>query len=357
MEYTDQYVQWQRIIQQEHRALMKQQKQPGKKVDGAEFLKAWKPKFEALMNMLQGGTNGKKKLGNGDRPQKKTRKVLNAQDLLEQEHAMRQQHLLSRSSTDREQIQLPSGLKRILVEEWEILTGPFGMVHDLNPNMSVRRVLDDYVQSKGVVTMRAESDVVSHVEPGGTVESAPMEDSEEKHDDRSKEKATVDQNEDENQQEIIRRHKEWINMENGICQLFDQALPTRLLYPREQVQLFAFIQDKPDSGTSSSTLTRELSNYYGCAHLLRLCCQLPGLLSAQYDPNDDDLQQLVVRPMLAKMNDLLRFLQTNQERYFPQRFRRLTVDEEKLEQKWIKRYGRNQATAPSEATEEAEQDS
>jgi len=322
-------LEWQQAIQSEHRALLKQHKQNGKKVDGADFLKAWKPKLEALMNTLQGRKDDTEKGTKKDRHEKKKRKkAVNAEDLFEQEHAMRKQHLVTRSSTDREQIQLPSGLKRILVEEWEILTGPFGMVHDLDPKVTLRQVLGDYVQSKGVTkAVVTEATIVPIEYP-------------QKNENTFNEGSTEQQSVGVDQEEIKRREKEWIDMEDGICQLFDQALPTRLLYPREQVQFHALLEAEKERDSSIATLGP--SSYYGCAHVLRLCIQLPTLLMEQYDPKDDDLQHLIVKPMLAKVNDLLRFLQIHQEEYFPQRFRKLTMDEEKLEQKWIKRYGRTE---------------
>ena len=332
LEYADPYLEWQKAIQSEHRALLKQHKQNGRKVDGADFLKAWKPKLEALMNTLQGKKDGTEKGTKKDRNEKKKRKkVVNSEDLLEQEHAMRKQHLVTRSSTDREQIQLPSGLKRILVEEWEILTGPFGMVHDLDPKVTLRQVLSDYIQSKGVTEAVVTEATIVPIECPEKNENTSIEGATEP------QSEGVDQ-EGVDQEEIKRREKEWIDMEDGICQLFDQALPTRLLYPREQVQFHALLEAEKERDSSLATLGP--SRYYGCAHILRLCIQLPTLLMEQYDPKDDDLQHLIVKPMLAKVNDLLRFLQIHQEEYFPQRFRKLSVDEEKLEQKWIKRYGR-----------------
>lgn len=350
LEYTDHHLEWQRTIQTEHKALLKQHKQNGKKVDGAEFLKAWKPKLEALMKAWQ-GTNAKNKtIGGGSM---KKRKVLDVDDLLEQEHAMRTQHLVSRPANDREQIQLPSGLKRILVEEWEILTGPFSMVHVLDPKVSVRRVLDDYVKSKGAcLTTDGLDGKPTQTDPGNSIETGPSQNV-----DNHLNGPNVHSTE-EDLEEINCLNKGWTDMQKGILQLFNQALPTRLLYPREQAQLHAFLDaDNAITGgfgsvatTESSTASREPCNYYGCAHLLRLCCQLPGLLSEQYDPKDEELQHILVKPMLAKINDLLRFLQAHQAQYFPQNFRKLAADEEKLEQKWIKRYERKQTMAMDECT-------
>jgi len=367
LEYNDEHLEWQRRIQMEHKSLMKQHKQGGrKKVDGAGFLKAWKKALEGLMKELQGkgdDQKNKKKKDNQVRSERKKRKVMNNEDLLDQEVTMRKQHLITRSSLEREQIQLPSGLKRILVEEWEILTGPFGMLHSLDPQVSVRQVLDDYVRSKGFPVKKSEtqSETTTPTVPpidDGLEENSP--DSQQEHTSSRVGEQKEEEQQHQSEEEINRREKEWMDMKNGICLLFHQALPTRLLYPREKVQLYSFLEiekERRTTSSSSSTTTpndppppppphrhppHDFSTVYGCAHLLRLCLQLPSLLTAQYDSKDDDLQQFLVRPMLAKMNDLLRFLQIHQEKYFPQNFRKLTVEEEKLEQKWIKRYERNE---------------
>ena len=147
--------------------------------------------------------------------------------------------------------------------------------------------------------------------------------------------------------DIRRREQEWRNMANGICLLFDQALPFRLIYPCEQSQLAALEQ--------ANNLPP--SQVYGCEHFLRLLVQLPSLLDDTYKPMDeseldlgaaDDFDDLV-KPILAKMNDLCRFLVKGQGKYFPQRFRKKSEDEIKLEQKWAKKRERQRAAAAAAA--------
>ena len=133
-------------------------------------------------------------------------------------------------------------------------------------------------------------------------------------------------------------------MANGLCQLLDQALPFRLLYPTEQSQLYTLLEHANEDKAVS------LSQHYGCVHFLRLCCQLPQLLQEQY--NDDELQQHLVKPLLAKVNDFLRFLQEHHHLAFPQRFRKKSVEEDKLEQKWIKKYEKQRVVVVGEGEEQ-----
>ncbi len=291
---TEKYLGWQQTIQAEHKQLLQQFKQ-SKRVDGGAFLKAWKPKLESLMREFQGVST---------KVVKKTAKP----QLPPRDH-----HLSTRTPVEISLLHLPSGLKRVLVEDWEILNGPFGMVHQLQPEHSVRRVLDLYLQSKGVKPVEEKKTE--------RTTSEPQDDGPPSTKDESKEASEEDPNDD-----TQRRHKEWTDMADGLCQLMDQALPFRLLYPTEQSQLVILLDD--DTVTS-------LSSHYGCAHFLRLCCQLPLLLQEEYD---EELQQHLVKPILAKVNDFLRFLQEHHHQAFPQHFRKKTMDEEKQEQKWIKKH-------------------
>lgn len=351
LEYSEEHMAWQKRIQTEHRALLKEHKTQGKKVDGAGFLKAWKPKLESVMDELQGIK--KKRVG----PPKKKRKVADVDDLRKQEQVLRKQHLISRPTTDREQIQLPSGLKRVLVEDWELIMGAFGMVHNLEPKVSVRQVLHQYIQSKGVTLASQEEHVIPKTDAQSEIaETTDMDISDEVRKDAKREESSApnaDVNIDEEEESRKKLQKEWTDMANGICQLFDQAFPVRLLFPREQAQFHALLEaSKEEDAKGEVPSFRSPSDHYGAAHLLRLYCQLPALLAEYYDGANEELQQVVVKPILAKMNDLLRFLQSHQELYFPQNFRKLTLDEEKLQQKWVKRYEKRKAatTQPVEGT-------
>lgn len=305
--FTEKYLGWQQTIQSEHKQLLRQFKQ-GKRVDGGAFLKAWKPKLESLMRGFQG--EKPKVVKKESKPQFQPRK----------------NHLLTRTPGEMSLLHLPSGLKRVLVEEWEILNGPFGMVHQLQPDASLRRLLDLYLESKGVKQGDEKAIIEKQTNAG------PQDDLSNGSQGEAKQSNSDDSTLDDTQ----RRHKEWTDMADGICQLMDQSLPFRLLYPTEQSQLATLLDD--DTVTS-------LSAHYGSVHFLRLCCQLPLLLQEQYD---EELQQHLVKPLLAKVNDFLRFLQEHHHQAFPQHFRKKTMEEEKLEQKWIKKHEKQRAVGGAE---------
>jgi hypothetical protein len=114
----------------------------------------------------------------------------------------------------------------------------------------------------------------------------------------------------------------WIDMANGIAMLFDEALQDRLLYQEEVPQLRVL------DSIPAYSMTR-YSEIYGCEHLLRLFVRLPGMLS-------DVLTDAETRPILAKVNDLLRFLNKNQPTLFVQSCRKLNELELLEKQKIVK---------------------
>lgn len=393
---TPESLEWQRRIHQEHKQLQQSfksqltavEKSNKKRIDGAAFLKAWKPKLDALLVELS--------CKEQKRPRKKPKTTSDSQrkQQLQQQFQLRtQQHLsLARTTAEMEQVNIPFGLKRILVEEWEILNGPFGMIHDLNSKSSIRKVLQVYLESKGVsnasLCIKAgESPIAEAVSDADRLESAPGEHTEPMNAEETKEPSikkdlpadavndetekpdevppvpsSPSENHSDDELERKRLENEWLDMAKGICLLFDQALPFRLLYPTEQAQLSVLLDEAlPQDGTraiSKRAASLSLSDYYGCAHLLRLCCQLPSLLMDQYRQKEahfeEEIQQVLVKPILAKVNDLLRFLQKHQDEYFPQRFRKKNENELKYEQKWIKRLERKRMTAVAEGHSLAE---
>ena len=163
-------------------------------------------------------------------------------------------------------------------------------------------------------------------------------------------------------------------MADGICLLFDQSLPFRLLYTGEHSQ-WAVLEQQVDS--SSSTILKP-SEIYGCEHLLRLVCQLPALLHGVYrqqpQPNQENqshggemgaasdhekielsgptnADEEFIKPILAKMNDFCRFLQKNQDDLFVQSYRKKNDAERKYELRLAKRLERKRlASAVVDAT-------
>ena len=78
---------------------------------------------------------------------------------------------------------------------------------------------------------------------------------------------------------------------------------------------------------------------YGCEFLVRLFCDLPAIMAENFDTEE-------VKPMIAKVNDLIRFFQKNQSRLFsPTPYRIKNDDELRLEQKIAKRQERKRKLA------------
>lgn len=105
-----------------------------------------------------------------------------------------------------------------------------------------------------------------------------------------------------------KQHAEWIEMADGMALFFDEAIEN-LLYREERAQ-FRVIQSNPQWADVS------YSNIYGTEHLLRLFVRLPELLT------ESDLPMSEVRTILAKVNDLVRFLHKNQSNLFGLRHER-----------------------------------
>jgi len=110
------------------------------------------------------------------------------------------------------------------------------------------------------------------------------------------------------------RQAVWIEMVNGISTCFDQFLPL-ILYYQEQAQynammLNGFFADGDDTEKKHTPI-----HVYGCEHLLRLITKLPSLLA------DSETSVKELRSIIAKVGDLLRFLQKNQSTFFVQTYR------------------------------------
>ena len=266
--------------------------------------------------------------------------------LLESGLEMKHKKLLS------DQLTLPFNLKKILVEEWEVITR-CNMVHNVPSNISVREALDRYLESK-LEPLRMEHEEESSggnvVDAGGAGDAG---------DETSMQ--VIDKSVGRNGKKITEDGeqnlgKEWIDMVEGIALFFDQALPVNLLFAEERGQYASLRRQilaqrrnsvaaaraasvtlenrgdahssapsAADTGTASSEplaavpasgdgkspphnfLPERMSEVYGCEHLLRLFLRLPGVVA-----ESPTMTGMESRRIFSKVGDLVRYLQKNQ---------------------------------------------
>lgn len=256
-------------IRRAHKALLSDMKSKDKKVDGGAFLKVWKAKLKSVTGDQSKSVNMRPKF---------TRKTWQL-DL-----SLRKRSLSSANSNPLHQVVLPFGLKKILVEEWEIINH-FEMVHWLPASVTIGCALDLYMKSKGVEE--------------GFLWFGPGLDS-------GTPKKCQPTGQDDNRSLL----NEWCDMAAGIALLFEQALPFRLLYPPEQAQ-FAVMD-----GLQVYNKKPKIE-LYGCEFLLRLFCQLQAIMGDIYVEEDD-----IGKVVTAKLYDFVRFLNKNQSTLFVQSYRR-----------------------------------
>ena len=212
------------------------------------------------------------------------------------------------SSSSSHSLILPFALKKHLVDAWEIIT-QCGMVVALPAPVTIRQALDAYVQSKGVQLPSSKSgEVAASAGTENPTGSATGDGSHPPLDSPTPRDLGIDCD-----AVISPVGREWHDMADGVALLFDEALPRRLLY-REEVPQFYVLCDQ------QSPL--RVSEVYGVEHLLRLLVNLPEAL---FDAMDDDDDESLTRPILAKVNDLIRYLHKNQEVVFTQSYRRLNA--------------------------------
>jgi hypothetical protein len=206
----------------------------------------------------------------------------------------------------------------------------------------------------------------------------------------------------------IQLEKEWTDMADGIVLYFEQALMARLLYPSEISQILVLedtIIDGDDNGgveTANSKIIESMIiplkvDIYGCEHLLRLLAAIPRILDQQLQESrkrklqrktqnntrssttsknnetggaettdedaaddaaaaadqDSDAFVEIGSMILAKLQDLSRFLQKNQSTLFRSMYRKKNEQEIKRDIKIQKRQERrlkNAAAAASQNT-------
>jgi len=256
---------------------------------------------------------------------------------------------LKRKRIHADRLHLPFTLKKILVEEWEVIS-QCGMLYDLPSNVSVRDALNSYLESKLLPSREKKQLDNNNITTSGQKGGGDI--------------MEVDDDNDEKQSAIGDREKEWNNMVEGIALLFDQALPVHLLFEEERAQYSSLrrqilaqrrraaynyqpdamkAQGVNDSGTNAGAnknyghaksekcstdtgsetsddnkpLPDRMSEIYGCEHLLRLFIRLPAVVAATPSISEPD-----ARRIFSKLGDLVRYIQKHQSEIFKSTFRK-----------------------------------
>ena len=221
----------------------------------------------------------KMKNGKSEAPARKSgRRSMNKGEI-EKERRLRQRDLEgNRKQSHAQKITLPFALKKIVVDEWEIVS-QCHMVPNLPSSVPVRSILDKYLKSKFDILRQKPA---------------------------SNEKIETYKSTDEGNQE-----REWVNMVEGIAIYFDEALLVRLLYQQELPQHQSIMKAK-----DSDLKHKRKCEIYGCEYLLRLFVRLPGLIE------DSNIPEPQKRHIYSKIGDLVRFLHKHQDEFFVQAYRK-----------------------------------
>jgi hypothetical protein len=169
--------------------------------------------------------------------------------------------------------------------------------------------------------------------------------------------------------------QQWIDMADGITKYFEQALLVRLLYPSEVAQYAILEETFPKNSKDDGISPQYKVDIYGCEHLLRLLSVMPRILEQQMRDLKSKRMKKVRRQVtptgellsderrmsieqqhqqedidnefaqkgsmiLAKLQDLARFLQKNQSSLFCSMYRKRTDAEVKQDMKIQKRVER-----------------
>jgi len=254
--------------------------------------------------------------------------------VLEKERKLRRRGLegkLWRKQSHAQQIVFPFTLKKVMVEEWEIIA-LCGMVPKLPAKVTVREALDRFLQSKFDVfrdtTMEGEGNDPSLEQNADVFDTADNENAtEEKKEEEPTDAATRLQINDTDTEETRKKKKEWMTMVNGVAQFFDEALPVHLLYKQEKAYHRAIMRS--DDPLLEGKRPCEI---YGCEQILRMMVQLPTMVQESGVPESD------ARKIMSQMNDFLRFLQKDQGDLLSQSYRKpigkeITADKKKSPKK------------------------
>ena len=249
------------------------------------------------------GSSSSKKIQDKNKIQSKERKWTKA--ALQKERNLREKELETiRNRAHAEKINIPFGLKKELVDEWEIIS-QCDMVHNLPASVTVYDALTEYKQGKIDIIRRANPETSSKktTTPIKSSSSLP----------KSNHIVELKQKSDDELQ--------WEDMVESIATFFDEALPIHLLYRQEHAQC-SIMKLQP----SSDTPPKRFCQIYGCEYLLRLIVRFPSFLMESH------IEETEVNKIFFKIGDLVRFLQKHQSRFFLQSYRRKT-DAEMMETK------------------------
>lgn len=441
MEPTARNEQKMKETMQANRSLQKEVKEKSKKrkiQNPGLFTKLWKQRLDWLTekwktedtkesdpsrteNLVTAAASKKKTL---ERIRQTEPKV----DLIEEQSFLAAESCLTnRRQAHIQAIAMAFGLKRIMVEDWEIINASTrnnsnlsnashsvdeSMVHDLPAQVTIRIALSLYLKDKGIewngISKIVDTSKVERLSKRGTKKEALPEPDKTMKIDQSHSSPVIN-TEDSNTvvdttscntsdgiqknhgfdsisdceqakispsttdevkaKTVAKMHqdvvpdqlaKEWTDMADGIALYFEQSLTTRLLYPSEVSQLIVM----------EESLAEELSldkvDIYGCEHLLRLIAIMPRVLDQQYQ--DIKLKRMDAKGVgtcsenekkevddgfaemgnivLAKLQDLARFLQKKQSTLFCARYRKKNEEEMKQDrraQKQLERRLKNKA--------------
>ena len=265
------------------------------------------------------GGNKKNKTHNQD---KKTTKNIKSKErkwtkaALQKERNLREKELETiRNRSHAEKINIPFGLKKELVDEWEIIS-QCDMVHNLPASVTVLDALTEYKQCK--------IDIIRSANPenSSTNTNTPI---------TTSTSTSISSNTSSSSSSLTKSKKisnddelQWEDMVESITTFFDEALPIHLLYRQEHAQC-SIMKLQPSSSNTPNPKER-YCQIYGCEYLLRLIVRFPSLLM------ESDIEESEVNKILFKIGDLVRFLQKHQSRFFLQSYRR-KIEAEQLEEK------------------------
>jgi len=186
---------------------------------------------------------------------------------------------LPRKQALADRIQLPFALKKVLVDEWEIISQT-KKVPNLPTTVSIKTALDQYLEHK-LQDLATSQDAIC--------QKASYKD---------------------------KKRQEFYDMVGGITKYFDEVVVNHLLY-RQEIAQFDMMQKK------IRFKHMKKCEIYGCEYLLRLLVRLPRLLEESGSTADE----MELRKVYAMIGDLVRYLQKNQFLFFKQTYRKPKLGE------------------------------